>query len=194
MLGAFSLKSPKGGKIMKKSNVHKTVKIGVLAAIAYLLQMLGSFMGLKVAGFLEIEFSDLPALIGALALGPASGVLIELIKNLLHTLSTSTGFVGEFANFVVNSSMVLTAGLIYRIYHSRRGAIAGMSAGVLLMTIAGIAVNLYIMLPLYMPDSDFGFRLTLALSTIAPFNLCRGAVLSFITFLCYKKLRAVFPL
>lgn len=179
---------------MKKSNVHKTVKIGVLAAIAYLLQMLGSFMGLKIAGFLEIEFSDLPALIGALALGPASGVFIELIKNLLHCLSTSTGFVGEFANFVVNSSMVLTTGLIYRLCHSRRGAVIGMSAGVLLMTLAGIAVNLYIMLPLYMPDSDFAFRLALALSTIAPFNLCRGAVLSVITFLCYKKLRAVFPL
>ncbi len=174
---------------MKRNSVNKTVKVGVLAAIAYLLQMLGSVMGLKVAGFLEIEFSDLPALIGTMAIGPVGGVMIELIKNLLHCLSTSTGFVGELANFIVNGIFVLTAGVIYRHIHSRRGAAIGMGAGVLVMTLAGVAANLFIMLPLYMPDAPQSVLLGLALSTIAPFNLCRGAVLSVIMFLCYKKMR-----
>ena len=173
---------------------NKIVKIGMLTAIAYLLQILGSFMGLKVSGFLEIEFSDLPALIGALALGPVSGVLIEFLKNLLHCLSTSTGFVGEFANFVINGTFVLTAGLIYLLNRSRKGAVIGMTVATIVMTVAGIFVNLYIMLPLYMPQADFATKMQLVLYTIAPFNLVRGTALSCITYLSYKKLKKALKL
>ncbi len=173
---------------------NKIVKIGVLTAIAYLLQMLGSFMGLKVAGFLEIEFSDLPALLGALAMGPACGVAIEFFKNLLHCLSTSTGFVGELANFVINGTFVLVAGLIYKSNRTRKGAVFAMAAATVLMTLAGVFANLYIMLPLYMPDAAFDFKMQLVLFTIVPFNLCRGAALSIITFFCYKKLKGALKL
>ena len=91
---------------------HMT-KIGVLSAAACILQFLGSVMGLKIAGFLEIEFSDLPAIIGALSLGPVAGVLIEFIKNIIHCTITSTGFVGEFANFVINGMFVFVLGSVY---------------------------------------------------------------------------------
>ncbi len=173
---------------------NKIVKIGMLCTIAYLLQILGSFMGLKVGGFLEIEFSDFPALIGALALGPMSGVVIELLKNLLHCLSTSTGFVGELANFVINGTFVLTAGLIYKFNRTRKGAVIAMSVATVVMAVTGVFANLYIMLPLYMPDAAFAVKLQLVLYTIVPFNLARGAVLSAITFVSYKKLKGALKL
>ncbi len=174
--------------------INRIVKIGMLTAIAYLLQMLGSFMGLKVAGFLEIEFSDLPALIGALAMGPVSGVLIELFKNLLHCLSTSTGFVGEFANFVINGIFVLVAGLIYKKNRTRKGALIAMGMATIVMVVMGVVANLYIMLPLYMPDAELAVKMKLVTYTIVPFNICRGVALSAITFLCYKKLKGALKL
>ena len=70
---------------MKKKTSYLT-KVGALSAIAFVLQVIGSLMHIKVAGFLEVEFSDLPAIVGALALGPGAGVLIEGLWASLQTL------------------------------------------------------------------------------------------------------------
>ena len=169
---------------------HMT-KIGVLAAAACILQFLGSVMGLKVAGFLEIEFSDLPAIIGALALGPLAGVLIELIKNLIHCLITSTGFVGEFANFVVNGIFVFVVGAIYAHNKTKTTAIIALLSGTVIMTIMAAFTNLYVMLPLYMAIASFSAKLSLVLTTITPFNFVRGLILSIITILIYKKISVI---
>ena len=77
----------------------------MLSAMAVVLQLMAAVIP-KVGGFLDIEFSDLPAIIGTLALGPLCGVLVELIKNVVHCAFTTTGFVGELANFVVNCTFV----------------------------------------------------------------------------------------
>ena len=164
------------------------VFVGVFSAIAFLLQMLGSMMGLKVGGFLEIEFSDLPALIIAFAYGPLAGVLCELLKNLLHCMMTSTGYVGELANFVINGSFCLVAGLAYKYNKSFKGAVISLILATIAMAIAGIFANLYIMLPLYMASAPFGAKMNIVLYTILPFNLVKGAVVSIITLLIYKKI------
>ena len=167
------------------------VSVGVFSAIAFILQVIGSFMGLKVAGFLEIEISDLPALIMAFAFGPLAGVLTEFIKNLLHTTMTSTGFVGELANFVINGTLCLVAGLLYKKNKTRKGAAIALVSATFFMAIAGVLVNLYIMLPLYMPTAPFETKLNLVLYTIFPFNIVRGLSISLITFLIYKKISPI---
>ena len=177
-----------------KSNNNKTrliVMVGVFSAIAYVLQMVGSFMGLKVGGFLEIEFSDLPPIILSFAYGPLAGVLSELVKNLLHCFTTTTGFVGEFANFVINGTFCLVAGVIYKYMKNFKGAIVSLSSGTIAMAIAGIFANLYIMLPLYMSDAPLDVKMNLVLSTILPFNIVKGIVVSGITLLIYKKLSPI---
>lgn len=175
----------------KKINTRFIVMVAVFSSVAYLLQMLGSFMGLKVGGFLEIEFSDLPPIILTFAYGPLAGVFSELIKNLLHCFTTSTGFVGEFANFVVNGIFCFSAGIIYKYRKNFKTAILSLSVGTLAMSIAGIFVNLFIMLPLYMPTAPFSAKFELVLYTILPFNLAKGAVVSLITMLIYKKLSPI---
>lgn len=167
----------------------KLARAGALSAIAFILQVIGSAMGLKVGGFLEIEFSDFPAIIGALALGPVWGVMIEFIKNLLHLSISSTGFVGELANFIVNGVFVFVIGALYKANKTKKGAVISLIVGTIVMTVIAMGTNLYIMLPLYMKTAPFMVKLNLVLSTITPFNLVRGAVLSVITLLSYKKLR-----
>ena len=64
---------------MGKKKVDFIAKVGIFSAIAFVLQLLGSIVP-KVSGFLEVEVSELPALIMSLALGPMAGVMVELIK------------------------------------------------------------------------------------------------------------------
>ena len=173
------------------TNVKKIVMVGTFSAIAFMLQMIGSMMNLNVGGFLEIELSDLPALIVAFAYGPVAGVLVELLKNLLHCFVTSTGLVGEFANFVINGVFVATAGLIYKYHKNFKGAVISLIAATVTMAIAGIFVNLYVMLPLYMPDAPISSVMPLVLGTILPFNLVMGLVVSVITMLIYKKISPI---
>lgn len=165
--------------------------IGVFSAIAYVLQMLGSFIGLKVGGFLEVEFSDIPPIILTFAYGPLAGVISELVKNLLHCFTTTTGFVGELANFAINGTFCFVAGIIYKYIKNIKGAIISLSAGTIAMSVAGIFSNLYIMLPLFMPTAPFNVKIDLVLYTILPFNIIKGIVVSVITLLIYKKLSPI---
>ena len=176
---------------MEKKRIDFVVKVGVFSAIAFVLQVIGSMMSIKVAGFLEVEISDLPAMIISFAMGPLAGVMVELIKNLLHCTMTSTGFVGELANFVVNGTFVFVLGALYRKNRTKKGAVISLSVSTLALAVIGIFVNLFIMLPLYMPNTDFVTKLNLALYTIAPFNLARGTVLSLITIFIYKRISGI---
>lgn len=174
-----------------KLGTKKVVVVGIFSAIAFMLQMLGSIIGLKVGGFLEIEFSDLPALIISMAYGPLVGVLIELVKNLLHCAVTTTGFVGEFANFAVNGIFCFVAGSIYKRHKTFKTAIISLLLGVIAMVVGGLFTNLFVMLPLYMPQAEFSAKLSLVLGLIVPFNAVRGLVLVLITSLLYKRISRV---
>ena len=172
---------------MKSERTKKMVVVAVFAAISFALQMIAPFP--KIGGFLEIEFSDLPALIISFAYGPFSGVLVELLKNLLHCTMTSTGFVGEFANFVVNGIFIAMAGIIYSHRKTFRVAIIALVYATIAMAAAGVFVNLYIMLPMFKIPLEQRFGLTMG--TILPFNLIKGAVTSVITMLIYKRISPI---
>lgn len=174
---------------MKKTRMLTVT--AMLSAMAVILQYLGSVMGLKVGGFLEIEFSDLPAIIGTLSMGPFCGVMIELMKNVIHCFITSTGYVGEFANFCVNGVYVLVLGLIYARHKTRNRAIIGFAVATVAYSIVGAFINYFIMLPLYVPSWDAATRLNTVLTLITPFNIAKGAVLALITILIYKKLSPI---
>lgn len=178
---------------MKKKRIDFVVKVGVFAAIAFVLQVIGSMMSIKVAGFLEVEISDLPAMIISLAIGPFAGVMVEFIKNLLHMTMTSTGFVGEIANFIINGTFVFVCGMIYKMNRTKKGAIISLSIATVSLVIIGIIVNVYLMLPLFEFTKNMSLvdRYNLALYTMAPFNLVRGTVLSVITIFIYKRISGI---
>ncbi|MBQ6906815.1 MAG: ECF transporter S component, partial [Clostridia bacterium] len=164
-------------------------RVGMLAAAAVILQYLGSLIGLKVAGFLDVEISDYPAILGTLALGPMAGVFIEFIKNLLHLAISHTGFVGELANFLITGSFVFAVGIIYKNNKTKKGAMLSLAFGVIALCVAGIVFNTTITLPLYMPQLSLSERIFgYVFPVITPFNFVKGIVLSIITILTYKQL------
>lgn len=119
---------------------------GMLAAAATALQYLEipSFVN-----FIALDFSDLPALIGAFAYGPIAGVVIELIKNIIHLAVSRSGYIGELSNFILGAVFTLVAGLIYKHKKTRGGAILGGLLGALAMAIVSYPSNLFIVYPFY---------------------------------------------
>ncbi|MFX3616852.1 MAG: ECF transporter S component [Sporolactobacillus sp.] len=177
-------------------SLKKMVSVSLLSAIGYLI-MLIAFPVPMLPGFLTLDFSDLPALIGAIILGPGAGILIEAIKNILHILLSSSLTVvpiGEMANFVAGSILIIISWLFYRRRYSLLSLVYGMIVGTVVMTIIMSIANYYIIFPGYalflgMSEStvvnaaqaaNHGIHslLTLIVYGVMPFNLLKGIALT----------------
>jgi len=190
------------------SKTQKLTKISILAAAAYLIMFLEFPLPL-FPDFLKIDLSDVPALFAAFAFGPIFGVVVEALKNLLHLITKSGGTlgIGEFANFIVGSSLVYTAGALYKRDKTKKGAVLSLISGVLVMTVVASVANYYVFLPLYEKVLHFPIKAvveitskvnkavvdlnTLIVYSIMPFNLIKGTIASIVTFVLYKKLHSV---
>lgn len=120
----------------------------MLTAVGVVLQYLEISIPI-MPSFIKLDFSDLPQLIGAFAYGPAAGVIICLIRNLIHMAVSNSGFVGELSNFLMGATFALVAGLIYKRQKTKKNAfIAGIS-GAAAMAAVCLPVNYFIIYPLY---------------------------------------------
>lgn len=193
----------KGEKTMKKINVRKLTGIAMLSAVAFALQFL-EFPIPIIPSFIKLDFSDLPELIGAFAYGPAAGVIIALIKNLLHMTQSSSMYIGELSNFLMGAVLSLTAGLIYKHKKTKKGALIASLAASLLMGIASVPINYFIVYPLYynvlrlpeqavldmykalLPSTKSIFQALLIFNL--PFTVCKGLICSVFSGIIYKPL------
>lgn len=192
---------------MKNLKLNVLIKISMMAVIAYVI-MLFDFSLPIFPSFLQFDLSDLPALVGAFALGPVAGVCIELVKNLLHGIfNGSTAFIGEAANFAMGSVMVYVAGYIYNKNKSKKTALASLVVATAVTAVAASALNNFVLLPLYEKVLNFPIpaivgmthkvnpfvndRFTLILWSILPFNLLKGAFVSAATMAVYKALSPI---
>jgi len=185
------------------------VKISMLSAAATLLFLIKIPLPFLAPPFYELDLSNAASLIGAFAMGPLAGVIIELLKNLINLLidGSITGGIGELSNFVTACALVVPASIIYKIFKSKKSAFFGLVTGVIIMTIFGYFSNVYIMLPAYskaleIPIEaivDMGRAIHSSIETVGdlvllcvvPFNLVKGFVVSTFTFVLYKKIRKV---
>ncbi len=192
-------------------SVRTTVKIGMLAAISVVL-MLFEIPLPFAPSFYEIDFSEVPVLIGAFAMGPVAGAAIELVKILLNLVitGTDTAGVGELANFIIGCSLCLPAAIIYKRKKTRKGAMIGMVVGTALMVVIGCLINAYVMLPAYSAAFNLPIDALVQMGTainpnitnlntfvifaVAPFNLLKAVLVSLIVLLIYKKISPIFKL
>ena len=125
--------------------------IAVFSAIAAVLYILKFPISVIFPSWLELNFSDIPALIGTFALGPLSGAIIVAVKIVLELLftGTSTMFVGDFADLILGCAFVVPAGLIYKYHRTFKGAVAGLVVGALCSTALSILANWLILVPFY---------------------------------------------
>ena len=188
----------------KRVNVRNMTVTAMLSAIAFVLMFLDTAVPL-MPNFIKLDLSELPALIASFALGPVYGVVVCLIKNLLHLFMTQTGGVGELSNFILGVAFVLPAGLIYYRKKTKKRAIIGAFVGALLMAAVSFPSNLFIVYPVYynfMPkEAIIAAYQALApfakLDSIAkcllmfnvPFTFVKGLLSAVITIFIYQPLR-----
>ena len=148
-------------------------------------------------------------LLGTFAMGPLAGVMTECIKILLNFVinGTTTGGIGELANFLIGCSFCVPAGLIYKRMHTRKGALTGLVTGTVIMVLIGCLLNAFVLLPTY--AAAFGIPLdtlvqmghalnpaingvtTFVILAVGPFNLIKGLLVSIILLLIYKKVSPI---
>ena len=163
-------------------STRKIAMIGLFSAIAVILHIFDFPIPFLAPGFYKLDFSEIPALIGAFAFGPVAGVMIEFCKILLKLVikGTSTAFVGDLANFVIGCSLVLPASVIYMFKKTKKTAVISCVAGSVFMTVFGTAFNGIYLLPAF--SALFGMPMEAILSMGAEIN---GRINSVTTFVCY---------
>jgi riboflavin transporter FmnP len=194
---------------MKKKSLNLLVKLAMLSAVAVALMLFEFPLPFIAPPFYEIDFSEVPVLVGAFAFGPLAGAVIEGVKILLNLLinGTVTAGVGELSNFVLGVVFVLPAAWVYKKNRTKKGALYGLLTGTALLLVLGCFINAYVMLPAYgnafgMPISAFvemaaqihpsiDTVLEFVLICVLPFNLIKAVLVSAITLLIYKKLSPI---
>jgi len=187
---------------MMKVSLNTLVKVSIMSALSLIIMLFELPLPFFPA-FLKIDFSDIPAILMTFSLGPVYGVLVELVKNLLHLFNTSSAGIGELANFLVGASYVVPAGIIYKFRRNKKGAWLGLAAGTVSMVIFASFFNYYFLLPIYAKVLNFPTEAVVAMGTevnrhivdtrtliaygIAPFNAVKGIVMSIVVALVYKK-------
>ncbi len=191
----------------KVFNIKNVVLMGMLGAIGGVLMLFEFPLPFIAPSFYGLDLSEIPVLVGTFAMGPLAGFITEVVKILVKLVlkPTSTGFVGEFANVCIGCALILPAGLVYKFKKSKKSAIIGMAVGTVCMATVGAVMNAVVMLPFYsyfMPlesnleagaaiNPAIGSVWTFVLFAVAPFNLIKGALVSLITTLVYKRISVI---
>ncbi len=184
-----------GKKIFTTANITRIAILAAAASILFLLEI-------PVVAFYKLDLSNIPVLLGAFSMGTVPGLTILLLKALIGLLHSSTAGVGELADLIMGAVLVIPASMMYAREKTRKNALVGMAVGTLCMTIAGVLVNKWIMLPFYMGAFHMNMEdiikfagvnwvnseWKLLLLVTGPFNLLKGTVLSVVTGLIYKPL------
>lgn len=190
----------------KSVNVRTLVQIAMLSALAAVLMLVEFPLPFIAPSFYEMDFSEVPVLVGAFAIGPLAGAVIELIKILLNFVlnGTITAGVGELGNFLMGCALVVPAGFIYKRNKNKKNAMIGLVVGIVCMAVASCILNGALLLPAYgkafgMPIDAFvgmGAEIipavtniyTFCLFCVVPFNVIKGIVVSAVTLLLYKHI------
>ena len=188
---------------------HRLAVAAMLTAVAFVLQFIETSIPI-MPGFVKLDLSDLPAMLGTFALGPIWGVAIQLAKNLLHLPFGQSAGVGELCNFLLGGVFVLVAGLIYRHRKTRWTALAGSVLGAAAMAAVSLPLNYFFVYPAYIKILHFPLEAIVGayqaiLGSIAqmptsnallncllvfnvPFTLVKGLLNVLICFFIYKPL------
>lgn len=197
-------------KRTRRVNVRYMTMTAMLSAISFIL-MFFDFNVPLMPSFIQMDFSELPALIGAFAMGPVSGVAICLIKNLLHLMMSTTGGVGELCNFLLGAAFVLPAGFFYQKKKARKNALIGALIGAVSMAVFSVIFNNFLVYPIYynfMPmetiigaykaaasvlkiDFTWNTMLPYLIAFNMPFTFIKGLADVLLTFVLYKHISPI---
>jgi len=194
----------KNKKVARVFSIGNMTKIAIFSAVAGVL-MLFKFPIPIAPAFMTVDFGDVASLVAGFVLGPISGIITVVMKNIINLIlnGTMTAYVGELSNIIVGSTFVGVASLIYYKNKTRKSAIIGLIVGIIAMTILATLSNYFIIFPIYAkvmhidlegfvefaPKFVKSYKELMVLSVV-PFNLIKGTLNAIVTVFIYKKISA----
>ena len=196
-------------KIFTTKNI---TRIAVFSSLSFVLYAFLKFpLPTIFPGFLEMHFSELPALLASLMMGPIAGTIVIVIKTALKLLfvPTSTMFVGEFSDILIGCVLVITVSQIYGKKRTIKWAFIAFAIGIAVATALSMLINRFISIPVYSQLFGFDNIVNMVKAVIPavtnetfytyyiflavlPFNFIKLTVCSALTFLLYKRLKKLF--
>ena len=168
-------------KSIKITNVSMLIALSIIAG--YFIH----FPILPQAPYLVYDPGNVFLLIGSFKWGPKLGVLMCFLNAILFALITGQGGpYGALMNFLATGTLIFISSQIYLLNHTKEGAILGMILGTLAMTLIMIPANL-IITPFYL-GVEREIVIKMLIPAIIPFNLLKGIISGFLTFILYKRL------
>lgn len=166
-----------------RMNTKVMVSMAMLTAITYIVMLMSKMMP-SVYGFLDFDFKDVVICISGFTFGPMSAAIISIVVALIEMISISTtGPWGFLMNALATCSFCCTASFVYKKMHTKKGAVLGLSLGVVCLVAVMLLWN-YLITPIYqgMPREAI---VELLLPVFLPFNLAKGGMNMAATLLLY---------
>ena len=198
-------------KLLKKDAKTLSVKqmsmVAIMSAITVILYYFVKFNLPFFPPWLDVQVSEIPAMITGFAYGPFAGCMVILVRFVLKLPATITGGVGELADLVLGVVVVGLSSMIYRKNKTLKGAFIGTGVGILSALILSCFVNWLVLIPAYIYIAGFplealvgmmnnylpfevtadNFMLTYIFVGVLPFNLFRFILVFVFTFSLYKS-------
>lgn len=172
---------------MQNDRLKKMITLAAMSGIAWVLMAVFRLPLMSAAPFLKYDVKDVIMVIGAFLYGPMAGFLMSVVVAFLEMITVSeSGPIGFVMNVLSSCAFICSAAFIYKKKQTLSGAVIGLAAGAVLMTLVMILWN-YLITPLYMGISR-GAVAAMLIPVFLPFNLLKGVLNAAITLLLYKPI------
>lgn len=101
----------------RNRKIFKLTFTAVMVSIATVIYMV--FPEIQIipgVSYMKIDFSDFPAILTGLTLSPGYGVLVEVVKNIIHLSRTTTVGIGEIMNVILGGGIVLSMSIFTKLF------------------------------------------------------------------------------
>ncbi len=161
-------------------------RLCVMAMICAMAYVLAAIVKIPIVLWLSYEPKDVLLTIGSFIFGPISAAAMSVVVSFVEMVTVSrTGIFGMIMNIVSSCLFACTAGAIYSKRRRLSGAIIGLLAGTVAVTVGMLLWN-YLIVPLYSPDTPREQVLGMLIPVFLPFNLIKASLNSIFTVLLYK--------
>lgn len=172
-----------------KITTKKLTTLGMLCALAIIVNMMIHFPIVPAVSFLSYDPKDVVIVIGGFIYGPSSAILMSAIVSVLELMYRGGTFIDVLMNMISSLAFVLPASYLYKKNRTKKSAVQGLIIGIVI-NVAVMLVWNYIVTPIYykMPREAV---VALLLPGILPFNLIKSSVNAMITLAIYKPLVSI---
>ena len=194
---------------MEKNNHRLTQRlrwltlVGMMSALTYILYL--PIFRIPIILFLQLNFSEVVIFIGGFSLGPLAAIFIGLFRFLFSLFYTSTGGIGELADYLYSMAFVLPGVMLYQWSRDKKTASIGFIIGFISQLTVTSLLNALVITDLYLtlflnltPEAFLGYiqmvlpqvenpYWSLVLWMYLPFNVFKNLVIIALTLFTYKR-------